>query len=113
MLRWSSDTCLCGSCYSDLCAGGGKATELLEAIADFAGEGKGKGKGARVADLGEGTFEEVVWDAEAEREYDDYVQCTRCEGWYHLVCSMFPAPEQVRQASISFHRHPSPSPRLF
>ena len=36
----------------------------------------------------------LTWAPEDEREFDQYVQCTKCDRWLHFVCAMYPAPEQ-------------------
>ena len=50
------------------------------------------------ARLTEADFACLIWQPEEEREFDDFVQCTRCDTWHHYVCAAYPAPEQLPRA---------------
>uniref|UniRef100_A0A7S3TMM3 histone acetyltransferase n=1 Tax=Emiliania huxleyi TaxID=2903 RepID=A0A7S3TMM3_EMIHU len=42
-----------------------------------------------------GSLERRVWEAKEEVEQDHYVQCDRCQRWYHYICAAFPDPAQL------------------
>ena len=77
-----SDTALCEGCYAKLFAPASR-DDLLERLEDGS------------AKLEKSAFALLTWSPEEEREFDDYVQCTECTRWYHFVCAMYPAPEQL------------------
>ena len=79
-----SDVCVCVGCFELLFSHDASAREKLLAVLDD-----------EVAKLGEAQFATLTWCPEESREFDNYVQCTHCDGWYHYICGMYPAVEQL------------------
>ena len=80
------DVVLCVPCHATLFDADDEdaaRTRLLDELEDEAAK-------LRPAD-----FALLTWAPEDEREYDDYVQCTHCDRWYHFVCASYPAVDQV------------------
>ena len=76
------DVMLCNGCFGMLSSDGTRES-VLEMLDDSAKH------------LEPSSFAVLTWLPAEVREYDDYVQCTQCDKWYHFVCGRYPAPEQL------------------
>ena len=68
------------------------------------------------AKLHEAHFTSRAWDPENFREYDDFIQCDGCDKWYHFICAMYPAPDQLprawrleKESFMCHHCRPAPA----
>ena len=76
----AAEVTLCKGCFGDL----ENAREELLRVG-----------GVDAADLNPDSFTELTWTPKEERDLEQYVQCGLCSRWYHFLCAMYPAPEQL------------------